>query len=178
MGVTEQEFLTELYKTNFKKLYSYVHNACAKRGVSNDHSAELSQEVVQDTLHTAAENIQLLIDHPKPDAWLMLVCRHKLQEHARRLKNDQRRLLLMDTLVDAFPELPSHAPSPWEEAEYSASLELVRSSLSEEDFLLFDMVALQNMSHLTAAKALGISVWNSQKRLSRIRKRLQKLFLS
>ncbi len=55
MGAKEQEFLTALYERNFKKLYFYVQNACAKRGISKEHTAELSQEIVQDTLHTAAE---------------------------------------------------------------------------------------------------------------------------
>lgn len=177
MGAKEQEFLTALYERNFKKLYFYVQNACAKRGISKEHTAELSQEIVQDTLHTAAENIQLLVDHPKPDAWLTVVCRHKLQEHARQLERDQRRLHLMDFLADPLPELPSHEPSPWEETEYSASLELIQNTLSKDDFLLFDMVALRHKSHLSAAKVLGITVWTSQKRLTRIRKRLQELFL-
>ncbi len=177
MGAKEQEFLAALYEKNFKKLYFYVQNACVKRGVSREYTAELSQEIVQDTLHTAAENIERLMTHPKPDAWLMVVCRHKLQEHARQLESDQRRLLLMDSLADPLPELPSHEPSPWEEAEYSASLDLIQNTLSKDDFLLFDMVALRHKSHLSAAKTLGITVWASQKRLTRIRKRLQELFL-
>ena len=83
----------------------------------------------------------------------------------------------MDFLADPLPELPSHEPSPWEETEYSASLELIQNTLSKDDFLLFDMVALRHKSHLSAAKVLGITVWTSQKRLTRIRKRLQELFL-
>ena len=46
----------------------------------------------------------------------------------------------------------------------------------EIDRALFRMLLVEGHSHKTAAAALGITVWNSQKRLERIRKRIREAF--
>ena len=49
--------------------------------------------------------------------------------------------------------------------------------LPPEDYRLLCRITLEGATHLEVAKELGISVWSSQKRLQRIRKKLCKQLL-
>ena len=51
-------------------------------------------------------------------------------------------------------------------------LDAIRALLPPEDYRLLCRITLEGATHLEVAKELGISVWSSQKRLQRIRKKL------
>ena len=53
----------------------------------------------------------------------------------------------------------------------------IRALLPPEDYRLLCRITLEGATHLEVAKELGISVWSSQKRLQRIRKKLCKQLL-
>ena len=57
------------------------------------------------------------------------------------------------------------------------SLAAIRALLPPEDYRLLCRITLEGATHLEVAKELGISVWSSQKRLQRIRKKLCKQLL-
>ena len=56
-------------------------------------------------------------------------------------------------------------------------LDAIRALLPPEDYRLLCRITLEGATHLEVAKELGISVWSSQKRLQRIRKKLCKQLL-
>ena len=58
-----------------------------------------------------------------------------------------------------------------------AALDAIRALLPPEDYRLLCRITLEGATHLEVAKELGISVWSSQKRLQRIRKKLCKQLL-
>lgn len=172
----EREFLDRIFHENFDFFYNLSRKLLELNGIPNAQCLDLAEELVQDTFKTASLRIDVLMKHPNPMGWLVNVVKKKSMEYSRRAKTD-RRLLLMDALavLDMTPN-PAKEIEPSSGLEYGASLELIRKALSEEDFRLFDMVALRHMTHLAASKELGISISNSQKRLQRIREKLQKLF--
>ena len=52
----------------------------------------------------------------------------------------------------------------------------VTATLTQEEFYLLRRIVFESASHLEVAEELGISVWASQKRLERIRKKLEQAF--
>ncbi len=55
-------------------------------------------------------------------------------------------------------------------------IEFIRALLTPEEFCLLKRLTIDQASHLEVAKEFGISVYASQKRLERIRKKLIKHF--
>lgn len=133
---------------------------------------------MQDIFKTASLRMDVLVNHPNPVGWLVNVAKKKSLEFCRRAASDRRRLLLMDTLtiLDMAPD-PAKEIDPSSELEHSDTLERIRKILSEEEFRLFDMIILRHMTHLAASQELGISLSTSQKRIQRIREKLQKALL-
>ena len=60
---------------------------------------------------------------------------------------------------------------------YDDLLAAIRALLPPEDYRLLCRITLEGATHLEVAKERGISVWSSQKRLQRIRKKLCKQLL-
>ena len=58
----------------------------------------------------------------------------------------------------------------------SAICRFVNDNFKEDDITLFRRVIIENASHKEAAAELGITIWTSQKRLERIRKRIRDEF--
>ena len=63
-----------------------------------------------------------------------------------------------------------------EEENLQQFKENIRKVLTKEELALVRLVALEEKSYLTAAKQLGVTVSACQKRMQRIRKKLQKRF--
>lgn len=169
----ESEFLRELYNENFPALYRY---AVKLLKLSNFDSAlfdDLAEELVQDTFHTASEKIKDLTVHPNPGGWLMIALKNKFREFRRRARSDNRQLILMSALTSDLADPRSNIGAAQSDMELRGDLARIRQALSPEDLSLFEMVALNHVSHRSAAEKLGISVWASQKRLERIRKSLR-----
>ncbi|MCI8330446.1 MAG: sigma-70 family RNA polymerase sigma factor [Oscillibacter sp.] len=65
------------------------------------------------------------------------------------------------------------APSTPSPISTSGILETVRETLTDEEWYILRKFAIDGASHLQIAKELGITVSASQKRLERIRKKLE-----
>ena len=105
-----------------------------------------------------------------------VTARHKFQEYTRRANTESRWFVPSNELLENLPD-PQHNPSSvLEEMGYTDTMEKIRQALSDEEFRLFSMMILNHASHKDASKELGITVWTSQKRLARIRDKLQELF--
>ena len=55
-------------------------------------------------------------------------------------------------------------------------IERIKQALTPEEYLLLKRLTIDQASHLEVAQEVGISVYASQKRLERIRKKLKKVF--
>ena len=58
----------------------------------------------------------------------------------------------------------------------STRCRFVYDNFKEDDITLFRRIFIENVSHAEVAAELGITVWTSQKRLERIRKRIREEF--
>lgn len=172
----ESEFLESLYREQASRLHRYAIGLLNAGGFDASLIPDLAEELVQDTFHTAAKRISDLTSHPKPAGWLFKTLQYKFNSFRRQFYADSQRLLFIEDLPKPPPSPSGNPSSVLADMEYADALSLARQSLSEEDFLLFDMVALNHTSHKVAAQRLGITVWASQQRLSRIRRELKKKY--
>lgn len=172
----EQEFFEALYREIFPRLYGYAANQLSLRGFPKEVIPGLAEELIQDACHTAASRIKEMMSSPNPPGWLMTVLKNKLRVFLRQVHSDDQRLLSLDALSWEPPDPVSGSETAQADMEYADSMDKVRGSLPPDDYQLFEMVALNHASHKAAAEKFGITVWTSQKRLNRIRGRLQKIF--
>lgn len=163
-----EEFIEKLYRAEYGKLLCYASSRVG--------STSRAQDLVQDTFHDAICKIEMLQQHPKPEAWLMMTLKNKVF-------TCQREKLRYIKRFSSFEELESTLPAGgaelWEapdEAAYNRAMQSIRSALTEDEFYLFKRLILDEASHLETAAELNITVWASQQRLSRIKKKLLKHF--
>ncbi len=171
----ESDFLFQLYHQHFPALYGHAITLLKLHNFDTALFHELAQELVQDTFHTASEKVDVLKAHPNPGGWLMVALKFKFKEFQRQAYSDSQRLVLISALPRDMADPRSDVNSCQSDMEFRGDAALIRQHLSPEDLELFEMVALNHVSHREAAEKLGITIWASQKRLERIRKDLRDL---
>lgn len=153
-----------LYRANYKKLTVYATSQLPNNPVQ-------AEEVVQDTFYTAWNNHETLLRHEAPEAYLMTTLKYKIKEYQRARQRALRRFLSLDNGLYA----EAAAPGGSMPSSIGGLMELMESSLSPEEWYFLQRYAFEGASHLELAKELGITVWASQKRLERIRKKLREI---
>ena len=162
----EQESLFEaLYQGMFNKLLLY-----AQAGLSDKSKA---MDVVQDTYHEAVLKIEQLMVHPNPEGWLMQTTKNKIKEYNRTQTAYINRCLSFDS--ELLPALGREDPEvkDLENSGGAPLLDSIRKLLTLEERFLFERLVFDKASHLEVSKELGITVWTSQKRFERIKKKLK-----
>lgn len=164
----QDAFFEKLYQDYFGKLTLYA--GALLRNQSR------AQDMVQDTFHEALRRIDILMEHPNPGGWLMVTLKNKIREEERTQRRYMLRFLSLNT--DLIREPASQTPDLEEQLadDGPTFLEQIQNALTEEEFLLLKRLTIDRASHLEVAKEFGISVYASQKRLERIRKKLAKRF--
>lgn len=168
MSPEQGNFLENLFRSYIRKLTLY-----AEAKLQDPNRA---QEVVQDAFQEAILHIDTLSDHPNPGGWLMQTVKYKIQESERARRRYMLRFLSMDTELSAelipsgelIPDLP--------EANGVSPIEKIQKALAPEELQLLKRLIFDGASHLEVSQELGITVWTSQKRLERIRKKLFEFF--
>lgn len=168
MHPDQDRLMEQLYHDYFGKLTMYA--AASLRSQSR------AQDIVQDTFHEALRHIDTLMEHPNPGGWLMVTLKNKLREEERAQRRYMLRFLSLNT--DMATEPGGHDPQLERQlnAGEPSALEKIQNALTPEEFLLLKRLTIDRASHLEVAKEFNISVYASQKRLERIRKKLHKIF--
>lgn len=161
MPPEQDVFFESLYQSNFDRLVIY-----ARAQLNDTFEAE---EVVQDTFYTVLQQKERLRHHENPKAYLISVLKYKIREY-KRARNRYLKIFL-SLNYDFLPEIP--APSNPYPVSISGIMELARETLTEDEWRIFQRYVLNGYGHLKIAKEMDISVWASQKRLERIRRKLQ-----
>lgn len=128
-----------------------------------------AEEVVQDTFYTALRQPEALLQQERPEAYLMGVLKNKIRESRRARRRYFSRFLSLERDVSVEPKAPAN-PFP---VSVATIMSTVQETLSPEEWDLFQKAILGGATHIEIAKDFGISVWASQKRLERIRKKLE-----
>ena len=168
MRPEEDAFLEELYRELFPKLWRYALTAL--------RDPERAREVVQDTFHEAVLKVDQLMTHENPGGWLMLTCKNKIREYMRFRRRYLYRFLSLDTDYASVSWQSDRPDQETDEMDGPPIIDRIKARLAEEEFLLLKRFALDGASHLEIAKELNITVYASQKRLERIRKKLYEEF--
>lgn len=106
----------------------------------------------------------------------MLTAKNKIYESERERIRYIRRFLSLNSEV--FSEIASF-DSPVEEVSTSdepSPMKKIEQILSPEELHLLKRLIFDSASHMEVAEELGITVWTSQKRLERVRKKLLEAF--
>ena len=131
---------------------------------------------MQDTFHEAINHADVLMQHPNPADWLKLTMKNKVKEEQWRMH--KYALYFLSLEHDLFTEPGRDDPNleqPFHSEPSLASLiERIKNTLTEEEFTLLKRLTIDQASHVEVAEEFGISVYASQKRLERIRKKLKK----
>lgn len=164
----QDEFIEGLHRKYFKKLTLYA--------VSALEDSDRAQDVVQDAFHEAVLQIDTLMTHENPGGWLMQTVKYKVRNSERSRQRYIRRFFSLDTDI-AGELVPSGAPAIGPQAQDEVlTLEKVAQALMPEEYQLLKRLTLDKASHLQVAQEFGITVYASQKRLERIRKKLYERF--
>lgn len=161
-------FLEALYNENYERLYIYAENTL--------FHAAYAEEAVQETFFEAVRKQDALMRHAKPEAWLMETLKNKIRVGNRRRALET--LYFISLEHDLTQDHKGLAVEDQPFGSISELLDTIRLLLPPEDYHLLCRITLDGATHLEVAKELGISVWGSQKRLQRIRKKLRKQLLS
>lgn len=164
--------MTSEQEIRFSRLYAEFYPKLLRCASAGKVCAAVAEELVQDTFHDAWCRFDELSHHENIGGWLMQTLKNKCRNYARTrhwdVSTDE---LGMDT---ASPE--DFAAALGDRSLLFAICRFARENFKEEDALLFRRVMLESVSHKQAAEELGISVWTSQKRMERMRKRIRDAF--
>lgn len=168
MNHEQEQFFYEKYLNRFWRMKRYASLFL------NDDQAE---EVVQSAFFEAVEKIDTFFNHENPDAWLMVILKNKISNFQRKNQSDLLRLVTLDSETASQIVDTRNTEDPMEQQE---SLEdakrTIRNTLSKEEQYILRRLIFENASHKEVASELCITIWTSQKRLERIRNKLEKDF--
>lgn len=167
MVTTDKEkFIETLFREEYQKLLLYA------KAVTAD--PERSEDIVQDTFHEALRKREALLHHENPQGWLMQTLKYKIQSSNRARERYLHRFLSLQEDQGTWDrELQRLEEEPENE---QSILRRIREALTPEEYSLLKALVLEQRSHLQVAREWNISVWTSQKRLERIREKLEKEF--
>lgn len=168
MRPDQDRLIEQLYQKYFGMLTLY-----ATASLKNQSCV---QDVVQDTFHEAINHADVLMQHPNPAGWLKLTLKNKVKEEQRRMHKYALYFLSLERDLFTEPgrddpnlEQPFHS-----EPSLASVIKRIKHVLTEEEFTLLKRLTIDQASHVEVAEEFGISVYASQKRLERIRKKLKK----
>lgn len=160
-------FLENLFRETVNDLILYA-TAALQDGTR-------AKDVVQDTFHEAIQHLEdkHLMTHENPGGWLMETLKNKIKESNRAQQRYLNRVTSVEPDILAVMAPPDDS---FDKLECKLVLEEIKKVLSPEDMYLLERLTLDKASHLEVSKEMDITVWNSQKRLQRIREKLRKIF--
>lgn len=168
MRPDQDSFIAQLYQKYFGMLTLY-----ATASLKNQSCA---QDVVQDTFHEAINHVDVLMQHPNPAGWLKLTLKNKIKEEQRKMRKYALHFLSLehDLLTEPGRDDPQLEQKLNPETSLVSVIERIKNALTEEEYTLLKRLTIDRASHVEVAEEFGISVYASQKRLERIRKKLKK----
>lgn len=169
MTPEQDAFIETLFRLHFNRLKVY-----ATSYLKNSYRAD---EVVQDTFHEAVTHIDVLMKHDNPELWLKRTAKNKIRNSERVRNRYLRRFISLDAGVIEIPAVQSvESEVEQQEMNEESVRKKVEKVLSKEELYLLRRIALDKATHVEVSEELGISMWASQKRLERIRAKLEVIY--
>lgn len=165
----EQRILfSEIYINNHPKLLRYAksHKLCF----------DVAEELVQDTFHDAWSKFDELVNHENIGGWLMQTLKNKISNYVRSRQRDARIIAQRVDRAEDVATTDNFVDTLMAKSAISAIFKFVYDTFTKDDIIIFQRILIEGTSHKEVASELGITVWTSQKRLERIRKRIREEF--
>lgn len=149
--------IEKLYREMFRPLLAYARSALNEEG--------LAEEAVQDTFKIACAKADDFLSSPHPKGWLV----NTLKNVIKNMKRSRAQLNNIVVSYLSFDEdiVASTANDVNPDLYYSGIV-------SDEDFALLKLIAIERYSMFEAAEEFGISVEACKKRVQRAKKKFQK----
>jgi RNA polymerase sigma factor (sigma-70 family) len=164
----------------FSARYWPVIFALARYRGCSDHTAE---EIVQDVVLKVFEQRDVFHYDPKRGRfrdWLSTLVRNKVAEHRRRPAQrirgrggDSDAARIEPKVDDVMPDAKWEAA--FEQSLLAAMLDVIRREFSPEEYLAFELLALQELHWSTVAQATGLNRHTVYRNRKRILARLREL---
>lgn len=164
----KREVFSDIYVNNWAKLLRYAKE--------NRNSAGVAEELVQDTFHDAWSKFDELVSHENIGGWLMQTLKNKIWNYTRAKQREANMIIGHGGKTEDIAATDNFVNELIARNALSAIHRFVHDTFNEDDITLFRRIIIENASHKEAAAELGITVWTSQKRLERIRKRIREEF--
>lgn len=161
MTPQQQEFFEELYRNNFNRIITYINIRIKE--------VETAKDIAQDTFYEAVRQIETVMSHEKPAAWLTQVARNKIYAYMRFC---QRWLCPLLSLDYEFPEAFSAVEEDGYrkiDNGYSDLAKIIQENLTEQERYLLKQIVVNRVGYLQMAKKLNISLSMVEKRMAKIR---------
>lgn len=168
----QDTFFTSLYFQYFNQVKLYV--LCF---ISDPNLAE---EITQDTFTTAMMKIDDVMDAEIPIKWLKRTAKNKVLNAQRIHQRDLQRYISLSDPNVIEPISPLCVENTVIEQEEKRELEsmedVLQQTLTPTEITILNRHVIEHCGYLEISKELGISLWDCQKRMQRIRIKLAKRF--
>ena len=172
MSPEESKFIEDLYNQYSESLWRYAL-VCLK-------DPKRADELVSDVFHVASEKPEQVMTYKSAFGWLIGTLKKKIKKSQETRQRYACRFLSLDeeTLDGLLPSevRPTEDQAELELTSGAGALANIQAALSPEEFYILKRITLNKATHKAVAQELGITVWDSQKRLERIRKKLRRIF--
>lgn len=164
------------YETFFAQLYrAYFYDL--KRYAVAHLNPEQAEDIVQDTFHEAIMQIHTVAVHPNPGGWLVNTLHYKILNCQRANQKDMLRLTYLDPkVVEQIAGARSIEDAMIRQENNRIVQKAIEDALTENDQYIIKRLVIEKASHKDVAEEMQVSVWTSQKRLERVREKLDRLF--
>lgn len=156
------EIFSEIYTANRPKLLHFANK--------NESCRRVADDLVQDTFHDAWRKFDTLMHHENIGGWLMQTLKNKMRNHIR----DGRYVEI--AFIEDMAEPDNFVGDLIARSQLAAVWDFISKNFKPDDIRLFKRIIVDEAGHNVVSKELGITIWTSQKRLERIRKRIREEF--
>lgn len=165
-------FLTMLYRDNAHFLY----NLCRKKTGYDPLLTDLIDECIQDTFVIAVENYESIKMHPNIRGWLVRTCMNRLLPAVEKQRRYQR---MVECSIDdpSLKECPfeSTLEGTYESHNHKQFLDLLISSLSYEEFNIYEEYFLHRLTMKQIAQQYHTNINHIKNIIKRIRRKAKKM---
>ncbi len=153
MNTEEERFFNELYDEMYHRLINFVYRICKDETFTED--------VVQETFIEVYRNIDKIMEHPQPKAWLYVAVKKKMMKMGK--KNGKLYPVKDESLIIKMEE------KRYKEIELA---ETIKSCVGERDYHMLCDYFLNGYSSIEVAEKYHVDKGGIRMRMTRLKRKL------
>lgn len=164
----KDQFFEEIYSNYYDQLAIFCRNKIRTYPFLN---LEL-EDVIQETMQTALEKYNKLVEHENIMGWLVKTCDNKINNALKKAARRGKQLTILSIDKDAYRQVADRRDrlARWLSREESKEIiEVLYKSLTQMERQVFDQYYIHDHKMVEIAESQGISLAAVKKALHRIR---------